>query len=413
MKILIVIEHANFGGHVQSALTTARTLKARGYEVIVASGPGVLVPTIEEEFRYFHVPFHFNHSGRQTYFALKSRETVSQIAEIVSEGSIEMIHAFDARSYIASTLVSLFNISTPVTGTLCGGVTPYYNIPLAGQFIVFSSEQKNKMINQFGWKNSAVCVCSARVDMEQFSISDDEIKTLCLDYHISVPGKYIMMITTFLDIKEKSIRNTLEAMREVLRQHKEYKFVLIGGKGEFFCSAKKIGMEINKELGRPAIIFTGLIPAAFRMLKVATIVIGLGRSAFEGMAFEKPTLIVGDAGYAGTVCRDNIEDLALYNFSGRNQKSPVTADVLSNEINQLIDDKLYYDEIKSFGKSFLMNNISIESGIETIEKVYQVNTEFNQKKSRQRRIINLFRVLSPILFDNYYNQVKKFIRHGG
>lgn len=410
MKLLIITEHANYGGHVQSALTTARELKVRGHDVIVASGEGVLVAEIKSTFVHYTLPYYLTHSGRQTYFTFKSLETIREIAKVVKKESIEMIHAFDARSYIASVIVSLFYCPISVTGTLCGGITPFYNIPLSEKFIVFSHEQKDKMCTKFKWNKENVCVCSNRVDMKQFDFPANEIETLCDEFSIDPKGKYIMMITTFLDVKKGSIINTLNAIGSVLDKHRSYTFIIIGGKGEFFNEAKHIGAEINRNIGREAINFTGLMPNAFRMLSVASIVIGLGRSAFEGMAYEKPTLVVGDNGFAGTVSPGKIEALYYYNFSGRNQKSLVPENELTNEINRLIEDEEYYDSVKSFGKSFLMKNISIQSGIRVIEEVYQANSNFNYRKARKIRIMNLCKILMPILFDNYYNQVKIMLK---
>jgi len=409
MRVLILIESATIGGHVLSALTTAGELQNRGHEVEVASGQGELRPTIPERFRYHEVPFHHFHKRRQTNFTLRSFETVRALAGIVSAGKYDIIHAFDTRSYIVATMLDLLVSPISVACTICGGVAPYNNIPRSNNLIVFSEEQKNRMIHTYGWREEDVVVIRSRLDMEQFTISDNEVHQVCMEFGIDPSFNNIMMVTTFLGPKVRPVQNVLRAMRSVLGANPHYRFIMIGAKGEFYGKAREIGAGINMELQRDAIVFTGLVPGAYRFLKNASIVLGQGRSAFEGMAFGKPTLIVGDNGYAGTVCDRDIEDLAYYNFSGRNMSSMVPAERMAEEINRLIRDREYRDRVGRFGRDYVYRHINIKAGIPDIEKVYERNIEYSRLGSRPKRMLNLMRVTAPILFDNYYNMLKSLV----
>lgn len=409
MKILILLEKATIGGHVLSALTAGKELKKRGHDVAIVAGYGSYAPEIRKTFELYEIPFFYEHSKRQTYFTWGSLRTVRALAEVTAGRNFDLIHSFDSRSYIVATLFNLFYQPIPLACTICGGVAPYYNLPHIGKLIVFSPEQKKKMIERYGWNPGHVAVIRSRLDMDQFAVADTEVDALCRGYGIEPNGNNIMMITTFLGPKVKPVKNVLEAMEIVLKKNPDFRFIMIGAKGDFYEDAKKIGGLINERLQREAILFTGKIVGAYRLLKAARIVLGQGRSAFEGMAFSKPTLIVGDLGYAGTVCEESIDDLAYYNFSGRNNKALISAADLADAIQKLIENRDYYEQVGRFGRAYVEKNIAITAHIAEIEKAYLTNMKYYKEESYAGRFLNLCKIMAPIMIDNYYNQLKRFI----
>jgi hypothetical protein len=184
--------------------------------------------------------------------------------------------------------------------------------------------------------------------------------------------------------------------------------IIIGGRGDFFVAAREMGEGINKECGRDAVMYTGTVPNAYRFLQASKITIGVGRSAFEGMAYKKPTLVVGEKGYAGTVNEGNIAEISYYNFSGRNNKTAIPPVELAKEIRRLLIDPKYYESVQHFGEDFLRENIDIKAGIDKIEEVYGINALYARKSLRVYRTINMMKILFLILVDNYYNQFKHY-----
>ena len=409
MKILILIEITSLGGHVISAFTTGKELKKRGHEVHFAAGKGPLANEIKKIFPFHPLTYYHFHGYRETYFTWKSIITLKQLIRVVDKKQFDHIHAFDARSYIIASILSIFK-KIPVTCTLCGSLAPNYNIPKSEKIIVFSKEQRDRLVNVFDWKEKNIEVISTRLDMEQFSkVNKEGVDKLYHKYNINLSDKNIMMISNFLAPKVESIKCVLEASGTFLKKHKEVRMIFIGGRGEFFNKAKEIGRKINQQCGREAIIFTGKVINAYRLLISSHIVLGVGRSAFEGIAYRKPTLIVGKKGYAGTVNRENIDQISYYNFSGRNNKTNAPSELLVNEITKLIEDKAYYESVMDFGVDFLIRKIDIKSGIANIEKVYEINKSSLQNYKRMFKTLDIIKILIPIFVDNYYNHFKSMM----
>ena len=412
MKILILIEIASLGGHALSALTTGRELKRRGHEVVFAGGEGPLRKEIEKEFYFQELTYCYEHAGRETYFTWDSLKTLKQLSNIVEKWKPDCIHAFDARSYILGTILSIQR-QVAVNCTLCGGITPYYNVPLVGKIIVFCPEQKEKLSRVFGWKERNIEIIRSRLDMEQFDrTQEDEVDRLYREHGININDKNIMMVTNFLGPKVNAIKQVLEAMQIIFGKHNDVRLVIIGGRGEFYQNAQEMRDDINRKCGRERICFTGPIMNAHRFLARSYMVLGVGRSAFEGMAYRKPTVIVGEKGFGGTVSEKTIEEISYYNFSGRNNRDMKKPEDLAREIERLLVDKDYYESVRNFGIGFLRRFIDIKAGIEAIEEVYRANTIFAATTPRIYRVLNMIRVLTPIIFDNYYNQVKSKLLPG-
>ncbi|MBN1567576.1 MAG: glycosyltransferase family 4 protein [Acidobacteria bacterium] len=411
MKILILIEISSLGGHVLSALTTGKELSRRGHSIQFAGGDGPMVDEIRKYFPFTLLTYHYNHGSRQTYFTWGSLKTYSQLSHMIDGSRIDHIHAFDARSYIISSILGVLK-GIPVTGTLCGGITPYYVIPKSKKLIVFSPEQKRKLNIVYKWNLANVEVLPSRLDMEQFVSNPEETACLCGHHGIDASHKNIVMITNFLGPKVAAVRQVLEGIQPVVRKFPDVSMVFVGARGEFYETARSMGEAINKSIGRQALRFTGPIIQAHRILPAAFAVIGTGRGAFEGMAYRKPTLIVGERGYAGTVGEDNIEDISYFNFSGRNNSAPASPSLITDEISRLLTDPEYYKRTQTFGRHFLEQKIDIRAGIGRIESVYEENSTFARSASKLYRVWDLTKTLSVIMADNYYNQFKLlFSRH--
>lgn len=406
MNIVIVFDTGRVGGHVLSALTTAHELKRRGHKVTIISGQGDFAKNLVGDLDYCQVTFHHHYCERQTYFSLQSWNTVRALKGYLVGQKIDMIHAFDARSYLACYLVGFLWEKIPLSCTVCGGYSPYYNLPRLASLIVFSDEQKEKMQEVFSWPEAQVRVIRTRLNIRDFIVDDAGVLEQYERFGIDPTQKNIMLISTFLANKVKSLTATFDVIRDVCAKYHDVNFVFIGGRGDFFAEARKIADSINQEMNRKAIIFTGIIPDAYRLLRHAYIVLGQGRSAFEGMAFAKPTVVIGETGYAGIVSPELIEEIAFYNFSGRNKKKFAVNDEFVAELTQLIEHKDYYQTVALFGKNWVYEHIDIAKGIDRIEDVYNQNIAYFKKKSKLSMFADILKIYPNLLIDNYYNRVK-------
>jgi UDP-N-acetylglucosamine:LPS N-acetylglucosamine transferase len=408
MKVLYLVFQALLGGHVLSASTIAKEMRTQGISPFFAGAEGAMTEVIKRDmlFEPVHIPIF--HGTRQTYFTWKSFAAVRHLREIIRRHEINLIHAFDARSYLHAYIAGLQE-RVPVLCTLCGGIDPYYNLPAAPVLIVFSEEQKQKMVETFHWPASRVEVVRTRLDIRQIvddrhRLGEEEANGLGLDPQLPK----IMMISSFDGTKIRSIHKVLDVAEMLFSRCIRFQLVLIGGKGLLHDQAKIRAEEICGRYGAGLVVLTGPIVGAFRLLQRADIVLGVGRSAFEGMAYGKPTLIIGEKGYAGAMSPDTVDALAWYNFSGRNQQEEVDAELLVTVIRDLLHDPEQGQRLGTFAREFVFREIDVAHGAPRLREIYQRITRPEVQFPLWRQALSLAACLAPIAWDNSLHPVKEW-----
>ncbi|MDD2542763.1 MAG: glycosyltransferase, partial [Desulfuromonadaceae bacterium] len=211
MKVLYLVFQALLGGHVLSASTIAKEMRTQGVSPVFAGAEGAMTSIIQRDMPFEPVTIPIFHGTRQTYFTWASFAAARHLREIIRRHEIDLIHAFDARSYFHAYVAGLLE-QVPVLCTLCGGIDPYYNLPAAPTLIVFSEEQKEKMVWTFRWPASRVEVVRNRLDLGQMEDAQHrlgEAEAAAFGLDPQVPK--IMMISSFDDTKIRSIHKVLDA----------------------------------------------------------------------------------------------------------------------------------------------------------------------------------------------------------
>jgi hypothetical protein len=128
------------------------------------------------------------------------------------------------------------------------------------------------------------------------------------------------------------------------------------------------------------------------------------------MAYAKPTIIVGENGFAGLVEPEGIDSIAYYNFSGRNERRDISADVLARAIAALLDNSSRAADVGKFGREFVMQEIDVRLGVERIEKVYRAVNVSMSLLQRAAGWGSFISALAPICYDNGAHRPKLFIK---
>lgn len=406
MKVMYVVFEAKLGGHVLSAFTVAGEMKARGHEVLFAGKSGRLTPRIEKEMPFLELEIPIFNGERQTYFTRRSWGAVARLRRVIRENQVDVVHAFDAGSYMHCYLACLLE-GKQVLCTICGGVDPYYDLPPCHRLIVFSQEQRNKMLSQWNWAPERVEIIRNRID---FTYIWDEAKRLSAEelasFGIRTDLPLIVMITSFRGLQINGIYHLIDSLR-IARRSSAFRMVFIGGEDE---DVERRAEEINADHGAGTVVFVKPIEDAFRFLQHAVVVLGVGRCAFEGMAYGKPTIVIGDKGFAGVVDADTIDDLAFFNFSGRNQKAPDPPEVLAGVLSELLDNPELRRTTGEFGRRYVMEEFDVRVGARRVEAIYHAMLTVREHRATAAKLAAFAGLLVPIFFDNLMHKPKTFAK---
>jgi len=408
MKVLYMVFQALLGGHVMSAYTVSRKMSDLGYDCVFAGGEGALTEDIRRIMPFEEVTIPLYHKGRQTYFTWESFDAVTRIREIVKTHGIELIHAFDSRSYVNSYLAALRE-DIPLVCTLCGGEDPYYNLPVTSTIAVFSEEQRMKLVQKYRWSEKRVVVNRARMDLEELddpkNVMDEKEWS---SYGLSLEVPVVATVSSFDSSKELMIKQLSAAIETVVARGIPCQFALVGGSGPRFEETVRWAEALNARVGERRVVMTGPVKRAFRLLKRASVVIGSGRAAFEGMCYSVPVMIVGAKGYAGDVREEEIDQIAYYNFSGRNlaQEKPVEA--IADRLATLLQNPAERRVVGEFGRRFLVNELDVIKGCERYAVMYEQAIREHRDLTKARKLLSFGKCSVPIWMDNFTHEIRQY-----
>ena len=120
--------------------------------------------------------------------------------------------------------------------------------------------------------------------------------------------------------------------------------------------------RINRQMEQNVITLVGTIYDPSGFFPLFDLVLGLGRSALESMSCGIPTVIVGPRGFAGIVCEEQIDNLAYYNFSGRNVKNKTDEKHIVKSIIQILKGSEKNRDLGTFSRRYVLENYDIKKG---------------------------------------------------
>jgi len=365
MRILVCYPWLDLGGAPKTSITLARGLKERGHDVFFFSRGGGMYEELLDEagIPLISAPHHpllplMYHLHRGARRLLK---------RTIEELSIDIIHVFHPNHYFLA-LMTAPQKDIPVVFTAVWFQDPYPYPDYPGKVIFVAEEFLDHARPFIGSHVQEMLVMPNRIDLDRFS-ADTDWSEFARERGLP-PGGTRLAFMCRLDVtKEKSVYNAMDAAG-ILAGRDMDATLAIAGDGPLRGQFEKYAEGINSRYGRGVIRLLGSIDRTPELLSWSDIVLGIGRSAFEGMATGRPTCIVGETGLAGVVRRDTVEELQYYNFAGRNISEPVEPSVLADTISGIMEDRDLYDSLAGFSREYILENYGYRAGAERLEKIY-------------------------------------------
>ena len=374
MKILFVDMLANIAGHTRTATTIAQALERRGHKVSFVIAEDSRADVIEAaQFPIYRVPVRW--AGRYP-------DLERVISDLHALGEVDVVHSFNTRG-LPETVKAAKALRLPVFRTICGGKTPHRVLELK-PLISLSHEIKHDLLERSSFREDEIEVIPARIDFRALlrhaeEGSDAAQRRFREKYGLPPTSKIVLRIAR---LSTKYAKGVLQSADAVARLHKEghdVRFVHIG----FVPPGDEANLEeVKAQFGaiNRAALTTLAVSAQDEALRapdyldMADIVVGMGRTVFEGMLFKKPTVIVGKEGFAGLVGHDDTEKLAFYNFSGRHLKEakPYEQSVteLTSTLRELLQDEALRARVGEFGRAYVLKNLDANIAAERYEALY-------------------------------------------
>lgn len=155
-------------------------------------------------------------------------------------------------------------------------------------------------------------------------------------------------------MKTESLLRTLEVAGELGARFRLR--VIITGDGQSRGLLEARAAEINAALGRAMIVFSGAMLDPRPAYAAADVVVGMGGSAMRGMAFGKPTVIVGKDGFALLLSPDSADSIYFHGNYGWGEGSNAA---LLQALEGLLADAEQRRVLGEFSRAFVLRHFSL------------------------------------------------------
>ncbi len=376
MTILQVIRDLGLGGAQTYLLKLAKGLIARGHRVIIASSGGEMVDD-------------FINAGIMVKIVptagLKYLTAQKLLAEIIRQEKVDVINAHHwtagAASYLAARQTNIRYLLT-VHGPreAWQRFLVFYWSP---QVLALSPSTRDNLVQQLRRPPGQVIESFVGVDTECFSPREPSVK-VDREFGITSSTPVILHISRFSPTKGQVTLALIEATRELARIFPGLT-ILIAGWGSMSDEVNARTLQMNKELGYPAIHLMGRRNDVVELLRRADVVVGTASFACEAMATGRPVVAAGAKGYLGIVKADDHTESWRKNWFGdHSARGPVTAELLAYDLQMLLEDKGLCQMLGNNGRTQMESSFSLEKMVYDMERIYKTLPALRKHKGKYR-----------------------------
>ena len=366
MKILFAYPWLKLGGAPMDAISLAKGFRDRGHDVYFFTKPGgehqemldnTGIPIIAAPYSRWN-PLLYN----LNYRAYKI------LCQTIDRYDIDVIFSLHHTSYVLSLFATLSR-DVPVVHTLVWLTFNIYYPAYPGRVVFVAEEFLHQSKPCFRLEPRERYVIPNRVDLDMFH-PRIEAGDFPRKYRLPDSRIKIAFMSRINHAKFNSLLSAMEAAAILADRGMDVCLAIAGG-GPYYDNLAKNSERINRKVGKEIVKLLGVVIDTSRVLAWSDIVFGIGRCAWEGMASGKPTLVVGEMGFAGTVSPENVKELGYYNFAGRNLNCIVSPEVLADEVVSIINDEILYEELAKFAREYAEKEYDYREGVIKLEEVFR------------------------------------------
>ncbi len=343
-NILVITESFNVGG-VETQILTQLSETSKDNNYFLISSGGALVKKAELlGAKHFNMDF----SDQEKDSILKNSE---EIIKIIKENKIDLVHVHPFNTFYPS-IIACLKTKTKYVVTMHG--VPVFS----WSFSIYGEE------SSYFWKNVVFGHAEA-----VYAITD-EVAAMLKDKY-GVPRDKILILPNYINEKFRETRKVvsvnkfacvgrIDGDREDLvkaaislvarcsTNNPATRLDVIGS-GSSLEKIKIFAEVVNTELGKDIVNVVGQNNSFAEKINDYDVIIGMGRSAMEGIASKRAVLVISYEGKPkGIISGKNFEEFAFSNFTGRGMKDIDQESVL----NTLSDARAINDSIKNSFEKF-------------------------------------------------------------
>jgi L-malate glycosyltransferase len=348
MKILVYAHRLEWGGTQVNAIELSATLRDRyGHDVVILATPGPMSQmAVDKGLRLLPAPDAHVHPSLSRMRALRAA---------IRQERPDVLHVWDWWQCLDALYAAYLPMRLPmVVSDMTMTVNRFLpkSVPMT-----FGTPELKDRAGAAGRRCLEVIVPPVDVAFNApNAVSTDEFRH---KYGLTEQTINIVTVSRLVKfMKSESLFRTVDAI-STLGKKLPLRLLLVGD-GDAREELQARADEVNAALGREAVTLAGPMLDPRPAYAAADIVVGMGGSALRGMAFAKPTLIVGESNFSMPFNPDTAEFFGYHGIYGIGDGAPDNARLTAN-LEALARQRAMHAELGSFSRDFVVRHFSLES----------------------------------------------------
>ncbi len=361
MKVIVCPPTLVLGGSQINAIDLAAAVQELGHEALILGTPGPLEDMIARRGLRF-VPLHLPHRPRPSMQAIRT------MRRLVREERADVVHAWETSPALEAYFGAFAAAGVPLVTTVMSWSVPRLfprSIPMTVGTTVIQEQTRRS-------RGGVVYLIEPPVNTDE----DDPSKihgSPFLTEHGLDDGRLNVVVVSRLEFEYKleGIRRAIRALS--LLTGRNLRLVIVGG-GPAFDTLRREAEAANSELGAGSVVLTGPILDPRPAYAGADIVLGQGGSTLRGMAFGKPTIVLGEQGFSEIIEPATIDRFLRGGFYalGDGDLSPGR---LAGQLDRLAGDEALRGELGAFSRKLVHDRYGLRPAAASLIDIYQRATE--------------------------------------
>lgn len=176
----------------------------------------------------------------------------------------------------------------------------------------------------------------------------------------------VIVSRLILSMKSLPIGVAIDAMRTLGEQGVTLAIV---GAGDNEAAVARHAAEVNDAVGHDAVRLLGPLADPRPAYASADVMLGMGGSAARSLAFGKPLVVQGEAGFSALFEAESAVVLARSSYWSPDLVSDPVG-MLLNSLAPVLDDLRYRAELGAFGRDFATSRFGLEAMTDRLAEVY-------------------------------------------
>lgn len=357
MNIVVYIHSMEIGGSQSNAIEIAKATQARGHKVLLLAEDGALSPMAERA--------GLEHIRINQYRRRPSPSVMGTLTRLVAQRDIDIVHGYEWPPAIDAWLGPHRALATPVIATVMSAVVAPF-LPRSMPLIVGVDALRRQCLED-GFKT--VSLIEPPVDVHHDTPEHDGSPFRA---QWQVGPDTMLLVTVCRLVPELKLEGLLAACRTVGRLASDgHKIrLVVVGDGPARAEVEAAAAAANALAGATTVSLAGLMDDPRPAYAAADIMLGMGGSALRGLAFGKPLIVQGEAGFWKLCDPTTVSEFLDQGWYGLGSGEPGDA-ALRAALVPLLESAAIRERLGRFGRKLVVDRFSLETAAETQVALYE------------------------------------------